>query len=196
MSDNEKKLFLFDELDDKAKQKAREWWCSDGLDYEWWENVYEDAITIGKKLGIEIEHVLFSGFSSQGDGACFEGRYEYRKGWRKDLEAFAPKDIKLFEIGTSLQALQKRHFYKLFANVKHNGHYYHSKCTYIDIDAGMDGNIVSIEDQDELCDLLREFMDWIYRRLESEYDYLTSDESVEESIRINEYRFDENGNIA
>jgi hypothetical protein len=39
-------------------------------------------------------------------------------------------------------------------------------------------------------------MRWIYRQLEAEYDYRMSAESVEESILINEYEFDENGRNA
>ena len=44
--------------------------------------------------------------------------------------------------------------------------------------------------------MLRSFADWIYRQLKEEYEYRMSDENVDESIRINEYEFDENGRIA
>jgi hypothetical protein len=47
-----------------------------------------------------------------------------------------------------------------------------------------------------LTDCLRAFMDWIYRQLEIEYEWLVSDECVDENIRSNEYEFDENGNPA
>ena len=45
-------------------------------------------------------------------------------------------------------------------------------------------------------DALRSFADWIYRQLEKEYEFNMSDENVDESIRINEYEFDETGAIA
>jgi hypothetical protein len=35
----------------------------------------------------------------------------------------------------------------------------------------------------------------IYRRLEKEYEYLTSDESIIETIHANEYEFTEDGKI-
>jgi hypothetical protein len=35
----------------------------------------------------------------------------------------------------------------------------------------------------------------IYKSLESEYDYLTSDEIIAESLIINEYEFTEDGKI-
>jgi hypothetical protein len=49
------------------------------------------------------------------------------------------------------------------------------------------------EDEDTLIELARDFMDWIYKQLEKEWDYQNSDEQVEESIRANEYEFLEDG---
>jgi hypothetical protein len=46
----ETKVYQFDELDDQAKDKAREWYRGAGLDYEWWDTTYEDAETVGLKI--------------------------------------------------------------------------------------------------------------------------------------------------
>jgi hypothetical protein len=46
----------------------------------------------------------------------------------------------------------------------------------------------------EVRNALHSLMDWLYRTLEKEYEYHNSDEQIEESIRINEYEFDEDGN--
>ena len=43
-------VYQFDELDDKAKERAREWYRAGALDYEWWESVYEDAAQVGLKI--------------------------------------------------------------------------------------------------------------------------------------------------
>lgn len=40
-----------------------------------------------------------------------------------------------------------------------------------------------------LCDLAR----WLYRKLEREYDYLSSDEAGDDTIAANEYTFTEVG---
>ena len=42
---------------------------------------------------------------------------------------------------------------------------------------------------------LRAFMQWIYTRLEAEYDYLQSDEVIIESIDANGYEFTANGKM-
>ena len=45
-------------------------------------------------------------------------------------------------------------------------------------------------------EFLRDFADWIYRRLENEYDYRTSEEGCREAIEANDYEFTEEGDIA
>jgi hypothetical protein len=43
-------LFQFDELDDDAKEKARDWFRNGIQLDEWWECVYDDAERIGLKI--------------------------------------------------------------------------------------------------------------------------------------------------
>lgn len=43
-------VYQFDELNDEAKEKAREWYRSGALDYKWWESTYEDAARAGLKI--------------------------------------------------------------------------------------------------------------------------------------------------
>ena len=52
------------------------------------------------------------------------------------------------------------------------------------------------EAEDEVTQLLRDFADWIYNQLISEYEYQTSEEAVAESMEANEYEFYEDGSIA
>ncbi len=44
------KVFTFNELSDPAKVTAREWYLEGAFDYDWWDNTYEDADTIGIKI--------------------------------------------------------------------------------------------------------------------------------------------------
>lgn len=43
-------VYEFEELSDKAKEKARDWYRQFALDDEWWEYVYEDAKEVGLKI--------------------------------------------------------------------------------------------------------------------------------------------------
>lgn len=189
-------VYQYDELSDSAREKAREWYreASSG-DPFWSECVLDDAKEIGALMGIQVEHIYYSGFSSQGDGACFEGRYAYEKGATRKVQEYAPKDCDLHRIAMELQMLQRTNFYDLTASVKHAGRYCHEHSTDIFVDKPnslhyMDQGCATAE---ALRDLLRDFMRWIYKRLESEWEYQNSDEQVEEAIRANEYTFTEDG---
>jgi hypothetical protein len=169
--------------------------------------VFDDAVEIAALMGIEIEQrtikhngavvghkpcIFFSGFSSQGDGACFEGRYQYKKGSVKAVVEYAPKDKELDRIVRELYALQKKHGYGITATVKHEGHYSHKYCTAINV-YGKDEDYMDLDTGNAVAEILRDYMEWIYRQLRNEYEYQTSDEVVIEDIKGNEMEFTEEG---
>ena len=201
---HEHTVFTFDELSEKAQDKAIEdnynWNVDDNF---WHECVIDDCKELGKLFGIDIDNIYFSGFWSQGDGACFEGDYSYAKQGLKKVQEYAPQDNDLHSIVKALQDLQKVNFYRLSAHVKHKGHYHHEMCTIIDVDY-MDynddcpaeyWNYRDNKPDEALSELLRDFMRWIYKRLEADYDYLTSKEAIKESFESNETQFNEDGTI-
>jgi hypothetical protein len=188
-------VYTFEELSEAAQEKAIERYReADSLDYQWWDFVYENVKCLGALIGIEIDRIYFSGFWSQGDGACFEGSYSYKKGGVKALKNEAPHEEELHKIATDLQEIQRRAFYALSANVKHQGHYQHEFCTSISVDDARRWN-ASEEDEEGISEALRDFMRWIYSRLASEYEYLTSDEVIRETLISNEYEFDKEGGL-
>jgi hypothetical protein len=186
-------LYQFDELSDKAKENARDWYRNliDSNDYD---SVIDDAKAIAKLMGIEITNIYWSGFSSQGDGACFEGTYQYKKGSVKAVKEYAPKDEKLHSIVESLFNIQKRNGYGLQAKVFQFGRYYHSNCVRIEVEREKFG--FSNKDENELKETLKDYMNWIYKQLDEENDYLYSAEHIDDTIRANEYEFTENGKKA
>ena len=207
----EKTLFKFSELDETAKQKAIDYFRQSSYRGSFWfESVYEDAAEIADLFGLDLRQtrkqradgtpcyvptIYFSGFYSQGDGACFEATYRYKKGGLKAVVDYAPNDSELHSIVSRLRDLQRRNFYQLTASTKHGGHYHHSGCMSVDVER-LDDNALTDDAESGLTDLLREFADWIYSRLESEYDYQTSDDTIRENIESNEYEFDEEGNLS
>jgi hypothetical protein len=192
-------VYQYDELSPEAQEKAREWFLR-GFEFEA-DFVLEDAARGAALLGIEFDthtvelygggtrqkpNIYWSGFSSQGDGACFEGRYAYAPGSVKAIKAYAPLDKELHSIAQQLQDVQKRHFYSLTAQCKHSGHYYHSGCMDVLVDDSQEIYVV-------LTAALRAFADWVYNQLRAEYDYQTGDEAVKEAIRANDYEFTVDG---
>ncbi len=206
-------IYAFEELSDAAKEKALQDYCTSGMDYEWWDYIYEDAAAIAELFGFDIRQrrvdttdgghryepsIYFSGFYSQGDGACCEGDYRYMKGALRQVKEYAPQDKELHEIVAGLQAFQRRYFYGIRATVKHSGHYYHSGCTSIDVTWTMPSGYEEYPDldtQEDVAQLLREFMDWIYSQLEKEWDYQTSEEAFIETCEANGYEFTADGSL-
>lgn len=202
-------LYQFAELDDKAKDKARDWFRSvlDIPDYS--DHVIGDACRFAELLGIDFAtypvklyngatrdtpSIYWSGFSSQGDGASFEGRYRYAKGGLAAVMKEAPKDETLHAIGKRLQAIQSKHFYRLTASVNTSGNYSHSHSMNVDVESSNSADeCVHNDVQNEITDCMRSFADWIYSNLRSEYEYQMSDESVDENIEANEYTFTVDG---
>lgn len=195
-----RELFTYDELDDNAKEAARNWWREGGLNYEWWDSTIDDFRTIAGLMGITIDHkeIFFSGFWSQGNGASFYGEYAYRQGAAKSVREHAPQDEELHRIADTLQAIQRRYFYQLSATVRRAygaGNYCHEntvEVTVSDRHGELDG-IEAADTIDAVTEALRDLMRWLYRTLEKEYEFLNSDEQVAETIEANEYEFTENG---
>ena len=188
--------YQFNELNDDAKEKARDWYRNGAFDYEWYEFTYEYVTQCAAAIGIQIDRIYFSGFWSQGDGACFEGSYSYKLKSVQSIKEFAPNEKELHRIAEQLAKIQKKHFYGLNAKVKHSGHYYHSYCTDITVYKNYDylNSESEYQAENDIIDLLRDFMDWIYKKLENEYEWLNSNEQIDESIISNEYEFDIKGN--
>jgi hypothetical protein len=219
------KVYQYDELSDEAKEKVRDWYREGNCEDTYWsESVIDDAATIAGFLGLDINQtayktmggetkyrptVYFSGFWSQGDGACVEGAWRASDVKVDKLKEYAPQDKELHRIVDGLAEIA-REYPDGYFKVRHRGHYSHSGCTHFDIElpceAFDEAEYDSPEhkrldekiskDEEALIEIARDFMNWTYRQLEKEWDYQNSDEQVEESIRANEYEFLETGERA
>jgi len=210
--------FTFDELSDKAKENARTWWrsASEGDNF-WSECTIDEAVREGEFMGIEFKTramkgeslpgepcVFWSGFWSQGDGACFEGEWrasdvkadKVADGWGDD-----PATTEIKRIAAEFDRIAKK-YPNAYFKVEHRGHYYHEHCTEFSFEVVTDEDGDNQDAPEEeldaaegaLKEVAKDFMRWIYRRLEKDWDYQNADEQVDEEIRINDYLFTEEGN--
>lgn len=201
-------LYQYDELSPDAQARARDWWRdliepSDFADF-----TIADAATIADLLGVSLNTrtvKLYGGGTRQepvvgwsldnGGGVGFSGTYAYRAGSVAAVREHAPQDAELHRIAAGLAALQRRHFYKLVANLDDG----RDGWTLLVEDAECDhcgDNGVSRTDACALEELLRDFAAWIHSQLQAEYEYATSDEVLADNIRANEYEFTEEGKRA
>ena len=172
------------ELAPSAKERALEW-LREGLDYEWYDSVFDDAKKCASILGIEIGDIYFS----MDVGACFNGRFSYAKGWKKALKEYAPIDTELLRIGQELQAIQKPFFYDLSGSIDCNERYKTTKAVF----HWSDNTPESIES--DLSQAFTDFAGWIYHNLEKQYGWLMSEEQLIENAQSNGYAFDSEGRI-
>lgn len=202
-------VYQFPELSGAAKDKARSWYREIGPHDDWWDVVYEDFEQVCEILGIRMKTtpvrlmgggmrqkpcIWFSGFWSQGDGACFEGYWSHAKDAPARIRSYAPKDATLHGIADRLQAIQRRNFYQLAAEISHRGRYYHEYTMSVDVARDSPTWQPPTEDAEETVrEAIRDLARWLYRQLQAEYDHLTSDEAVEDGIIANEYTFTETG---
>lgn len=149
------KVYSFDELEDSAKEKAREWYREGALDYEWWEFIYGDA----ENAGIEITEFDLGG-------------RKHIKG-KLTVPALESADAIIADhgkdCGTRKTAEQFRKALLDYANDE-------------------DGEVENPADE-----YLQAILEDYFVMLDHEYEYLLSDENVDEAIRANEYTFLENG---
>jgi hypothetical protein len=197
------KVYELDELNDKAKEKARDWFKSTiSDDTFWYECVIDDAKNLASLMGINISKIYFSGFSSQGDGACFIGNFDSKEVKQGAVKQEAPNDEELNRIASEFERLAKV-FPNLTFNTKHNTvRYNHENSVDFDFEFFQDEDEANIPEQykgnmgqavQDVKEASKDFMRWIYKQLEKEWDYQNSNECVDENIRANEYTFTESG---
>ena len=202
-------VYPIDELSDAAKDAARGWYRQHCMDHAWYDFVYEDFQTVCAILGIALRtspvklvsgatredpHLYWTGFWSQADGACFEGTYSYAPGAASAIRIHAPQDTELHAIANSLQQVQRRNFYQCQARIEHRGRYYHEYTMAISVERDSPTwQPLTPDAEDGVVEALRDLARWLYRQLEREYEYQTSDEVVDETIQINGYTFTGDG---
>ena len=237
-------VYKFDELPSKIKEKVIEKNRDINVDIgDWYEYTMEQWKEKLAGQGFIDAEIHFSGFCSQGDGACFDAKCDVSllasAVYSGKDEGFYREVLKLFADNGPL----------VLARIEKNSyghHYSHANTRYITVDkefSNLEEDVDKIlltdlvmvptmlSEYDEchddvkvilsglialrlkyqvpargLDDLLNKFerdtnqlrkdlSNEIYRELEKDYDSLTSDESIIDTITANEYEFDEDGGM-
>jgi hypothetical protein len=217
----EVEVFKYAELEPRAQQKVKEWYI-EGMNYEWWEGVYEMAITDGYEKGFCIDTINFSGFCSQGDGACWQGQVDVRQ-W---LETHADDSI---GISAWCALIQEDVISKHIKVVANTSHYCHESTMQVgeledhtdefvddwqielpSIFKGMEIQHlfdIILSDSEcpfdsaeaialEIAESAKDYARNIYSQLREEYEYLCSEEMMLDHFDCKDYHFDEDGRLA
>ena len=173
-------VYSFDELSEAAQERALNAFRCSNVEFNWWEDTFGTIRTAGKLLGLEIGDIHFDAYLY----CIFDANYEYARGAAKAVRNEFPQDTKLHDVARKLQDLQKRHFYSLSCAVTEGRTTNRYSCFRFGEDYECD-----------LGDIIDDFARWAQILLRDEYEWLTSDEEVKETIEANGYEFTEEGKL-
>lgn len=180
-------------LPDDVQERLLEKYRDLNAHHDWADETIDEFKAKALALGISVDDVFWSGFWSQGDGACFTGCV---RDWHEFLKAIRP-GIDPAVAGWVSDNLTRMH-------IKTGGSYCHSGTMYVafhyqDLDQPPDledlrlslwkiltknGDIL-YEMESDILTYLRDLADGLYRELEEEYEDLTSDEAVVDALLAN-----------
>ena len=175
-------LYTFDELSEKAQEKAIERLSDINVDHDWWDCTYEDAATIG--LSIEGFDVYHNGIDGKLTESLLDCCKLIRKHHGEGCETFKTAAVYL---DNYIQA------FKAWLPLQdHGDDEYCTGWKNVDWLEDFEGR----EEADEVTrEFTKELLEDYLSMLRREYDYQTGMEQIVETIRANEYTFTEDGRL-
>jgi len=165
-------LHQFNELEGKAREKALQKHSDINVNYEWWDYTYDDAARIGLKISeFDPDHYCKGKLQISLCEVCDKIKTEY--GEQCDTYKLADEYL------TKWAELVKKYSYG------------------VNIDqVAEDKEYEFDQEADEMEeDFLKDLCEEYRIILRKEYEYLTSEEAIVETLESNGYYFDEDGNI-
>jgi hypothetical protein len=193
----------YKDLSEIAKEHAFKMYqeCAQSNDYYWWEGIQEYWVEKLEVLGIytDTNKMHFSGFGSQGDGACFTGSI--------NLKVFleAHPDLKKEHVNLYMAVvpfdISSDNFAEYVIEITRlSNNYCHENTVHIG-----EWDVICAEDKTEYFEFLlheaeadieeqcREYMRELYKDLEAEHDY---QQSMEVFLEVAPYQdFNELGEL-
>ncbi|MCK9361668.1 hypothetical protein M0Q28_05625 [Patescibacteria group bacterium] len=163
-------VYKFDELSDAAKQTAIEKLYDINVSFDWWDSIYDDANTIGCKI---------KGFDTDRGSYC---------------------DLRCDDAHETARLIMENHGSKC-DTCKLAAQYCKDREKIIEeAERDEDGELADEYAVDKLLDELnaefqRALGEEYLSMLRQEYEYLTSEEAIIETIEANEYEFTEDGKM-
>lgn len=207
-------LYNFEELSDEAQKKAINDMRDIHVNYFGWDDyIIEDFVNTLETYGLTDPKVEYTGFYSQGDGLSFTSPsvdlvklmeqsgtdktypnfYKYIKDQSLDYECYIDRIERHYSHENSV-ILRIRNLDNLLDPDEQR-----TLCEKLD--RYLDEDYLNPEES-EITELERELNRFIqrtaramYQQLQTEYEYLSSDENIIETIEANDYLFTQDGNI-
>lgn len=164
------KLYKFNELSESAKEKAIQSLSDINVDYDWWESIYEDAESIGLKINsFDLDR------NRHAKGEFNLAANEVAANIFRDHG----EDCQTYKTAASFIA----EWEPVFNNYMDENH----------------EDYESNESEERLINIESEFLKSLLEdystMLQEEYEYLTSEKAIIETIEVNDYEFTQDGKL-
>jgi hypothetical protein len=179
----ETKIFTFEELSDKAKEKAREWWrqCDD---YDFGEAI-DSLKKFADYFGITISDYRLDAYAHQ----------SYVRFSKQDLadnvniDADGHEIDEILSVNETLKGLISDDKF-LSGNCPFTGMFWDEELLY-----GIRSQLSSPDshNKEDLNDCYRQCFENLFSAIQKDYEYQMSDEAVDGNITANDYEFTEEG---
>ena len=159
---------------------------------DWYEFVISDWKEKLEQVGFSDPEIHFSGFYSQGDGACFDCKSFDISRLLKNLDFTDKQKARIVELQDDFSiSIEKNGFYNLYSHERTR----YTEIDYFFVEKQSDKDLLlNLEKQIE--EMRLDFCRKIYSELRDAFEDLTSDQAVYDTLQANEYLFEENGKIA
>lgn len=151
----------------------------------WYDCAIEDFCdNVLPHLGLDVSYkdVAFTGFWSQGDGASFKGSFNLSDVSLTDLQAACPTEVALHKLAAELQVLAEAHPNIHGQVSRMSSNYSHSNTMIIGDYMGDNGYcnedseaFAAADAEVTMLRIFRELADWLYNRLNEDYDFYLAD---------------------
>lgn len=198
--------YQFDELSDEAKQHAIEKLSDINVNYEWWDidgllDLTQKEIT-SRHIKMSKEWYKISPHANiKGEYPAYTGLISYKiKYFDLDRDQYVQfEDIKINDDDTFRKFLRipKRlwnNCYYSFTNKRN----YHTNTEFVIEPQDQYNDFTPAQQKiiDRAIDIMTDKISEALSMLRADYEHAISEEAIIETIKINEYEFDENGDFA
>ena len=198
-------VYTIDELAEHAREHARNWARDFVLATEWHKSTACDFAAVAEALGIELQMVEGSdpplpeldfapSYPVRETGTAFSGTWWHDSRIVERVRSYAPRDERLAKIGDTLQGLNPSPGTPLRISIHRHARGSTADAMEIGFEDPLDLEPAA---EDALLDRARAaFLDlsgWLLAQLESEYEHLNQDDTLDDLIRTNEWTFTEDG---
>ena len=166
------KTWKFEELDEKQKEKVIQKYGDINVDCDWWESTYQDAERVGVKIeafNIDRGSYCKGKFISSSE----ETAHLIEKEHGETCETFKTAKEYLFARDATIEGAER----------DENGDFTNEN--------ELDNKLDELDGE-----FLKSILEDYLTILRKEYEYLTSEEAIIETIKANDYDFNEKGEIS